>query len=307
MSDLSTVQQLSQARVVRAPRGSQISCKNWLIEAAYRMLQNNLDAEVAENPASLVVYGGIGRAARDWPSFDAILAALRETKGSLRVGYSRRYKECFLRAKEQMLHGRLGRAELERVRLQREEIAAQREANHRLAEEARAKVAQQMQRHTTPQHTLNRLNTYRPEPEQQPEQERRFLIVGCPDDWTDAQALATATAASALDLPPVEPITDTVRQRLLDFVTDLYLDRDTDGSYRRIHTDGRLKKGVVAPWAVRSDLTQAQRKQLDELLRQLEPPLFRYDDGAKQWTLNLAHYKRVHLAVAAIDAANTLA
>lgn len=116
-----------------------------------------------------------------------------------------------------------GRAELERVRLQREEIAAQREANHRLAEEARAKVAQQMQRHTTPQHTLNRLNTYRPEPEQQPEQERRFLIVGCPDDWTDAQALATATAASALDLPPVEPITDTVRQRLLDFVTDLYL------------------------------------------------------------------------------------
>ena len=78
MSDLSTVQQLSQARVVRAPRGSQISCKNWLIEAAYRMLQNNLDPEVAENPDALVVYGGIGKAARNWECFDAILKSLRE-------------------------------------------------------------------------------------------------------------------------------------------------------------------------------------------------------------------------------------
>jgi urocanate hydratase len=78
MSDLSTVQQLSQARVVRAPRGSQLSCKNWLIEAAYRMLQNNLDPEVAENPDALVVYGGIGKAARNWDCFDAILKSLRE-------------------------------------------------------------------------------------------------------------------------------------------------------------------------------------------------------------------------------------
>jgi urocanate hydratase len=78
MSDLSTVQQLSQARVVRSPRGSQLSCKNWLIEAAYRMLQNNLDPEVAENPDALVVYGGIGKAARNWDCFDAILKSLRE-------------------------------------------------------------------------------------------------------------------------------------------------------------------------------------------------------------------------------------
>ena len=106
-------------------------------------------------------------------------------------------------------------------------------------------------------------------------------------------------------VPPVEPVTDVVRQRLLDFTTDLYLDRDSAGAYRKIHADGRLKKGVVAPWAFRSDLNQAQRKQLDELLRQLEPPLFRYDDSTKQWALNLAHYKRVHHAVAAIDAANT--
>ena len=66
------------ARVVRAPRGSTLTCKAWTIEAAYRMLQNNLDPEVAERPEDLVVYGGIGRAARNWECFDQILAALRE-------------------------------------------------------------------------------------------------------------------------------------------------------------------------------------------------------------------------------------
>ena len=66
------------SREIKSPRGSQLHCKNWLIEAAYRMLQNNLDAEVAENPKHLVVYGGIGRAARDWECFDHILASLRE-------------------------------------------------------------------------------------------------------------------------------------------------------------------------------------------------------------------------------------
>jgi urocanate hydratase len=62
---------------VRAPRGAQITCADWLIEAAYRMIQNNLDPEVAENPDALVVYGGIGKAARNWDCFDAILDALR--------------------------------------------------------------------------------------------------------------------------------------------------------------------------------------------------------------------------------------
>ena len=66
------------SRVIRAPRGNQLSCKNWVAEAAYRMLQNNLDAEVAENPQHLVVYGGIGRAARDWACFDQILASLKD-------------------------------------------------------------------------------------------------------------------------------------------------------------------------------------------------------------------------------------
>jgi len=69
---------LDPTRVVRAPRGSQLTCKNWVTEAAYRMVQNNLDPEVAENPQSLVVYGGIGRAARDWACFDQILASLKD-------------------------------------------------------------------------------------------------------------------------------------------------------------------------------------------------------------------------------------
>ena len=64
-------------RHIRAPRGNTLSCKSWLTEAAYRMLQNNLDDEVAENPQELVVYGGIGRAARDWASYDKILESLR--------------------------------------------------------------------------------------------------------------------------------------------------------------------------------------------------------------------------------------
>ena len=65
------------SRVVRAPRGSTISCKGWQQEAALRMLCNNLDPDVAERPGDLVVYGGTGKAARDWPSFDAIVRALR--------------------------------------------------------------------------------------------------------------------------------------------------------------------------------------------------------------------------------------
>ncbi|HET8744570.1 MAG TPA: urocanate hydratase [Ramlibacter sp.] len=66
------------SREIRAPRGSQLTCRNWIAEAAYRMIQNNLDPEVAENPKHLVVYGGIGRAARNWECFDRILATLRE-------------------------------------------------------------------------------------------------------------------------------------------------------------------------------------------------------------------------------------
>ena len=66
------------SREIRAPRGSEKVCKTWVAEAAYRMIQNNLDPEVAENPKHLVVYGGIGRAARNWACFDQILASLKE-------------------------------------------------------------------------------------------------------------------------------------------------------------------------------------------------------------------------------------
>ena len=67
----------SSDRVIRAPRGATLSAKSWLTEAPLRMLMNNLDPEVAENPRELVVYGGIGRAARNWECFDAIVAALQ--------------------------------------------------------------------------------------------------------------------------------------------------------------------------------------------------------------------------------------
>ena len=64
-------------RRIRAPRGADLNCRSWQTEAAFRMLQNNLDAEVAESPQDLVVYGGIGRAARDWDCYDRILDSLR--------------------------------------------------------------------------------------------------------------------------------------------------------------------------------------------------------------------------------------
>src|SRR5687768_2086907 len=66
------------SRIVKAPTGNELTCKNWLIEAAYRMIQNNLDADVAFDPDNLIVYGGRGKAARNWESFDAILKSLRE-------------------------------------------------------------------------------------------------------------------------------------------------------------------------------------------------------------------------------------
>ncbi|KZE36698.1 urocanate hydratase [Chelatococcus daeguensis] len=69
---------IDNARVIRAPHGSDISAKSWLTEAPLRMLMNNLDPDVAEKPGELVVYGGIGRAARDWESFDRIVAALKK-------------------------------------------------------------------------------------------------------------------------------------------------------------------------------------------------------------------------------------
>jgi urocanate hydratase len=77
LGDEEGMTRIDNVRIVRAPRGTDLSAKSWLTEAPLRMLMNNLDPEVAEKPSELVVYGGIGRAARDWESFDRITAALR--------------------------------------------------------------------------------------------------------------------------------------------------------------------------------------------------------------------------------------
>src|ERR1035438_5493478 len=74
------IQSSSYTRI-RAPRGTTLSCKGWQQEAALRMLMNNLDPDVAERPGDLVVYGGTGKAARNWECFDAIVAALRALEG----------------------------------------------------------------------------------------------------------------------------------------------------------------------------------------------------------------------------------
>lgn len=78
MNNLKDDPRFDATRVIHAPHGAEKTCKTWVAEAAYRMLQNNLDAAVAENPQHLVVYGGIGRAARDWACYDQILASLKE-------------------------------------------------------------------------------------------------------------------------------------------------------------------------------------------------------------------------------------
>ena len=67
----------SLEKIIKAPTGSKISCKGWIQEAALRMLMNNLDPEVAERPEDLIVYGGSGKAARNWDSFNAIVSSLK--------------------------------------------------------------------------------------------------------------------------------------------------------------------------------------------------------------------------------------
>src|SRR5688572_31450605 len=77
MTTLAAQESETGKRVIRAPRGSTLSCRGWQQEAALRMLMNNLDPDVAERPEDLVVYGGTGRAARSWEAFDAIVRTLR--------------------------------------------------------------------------------------------------------------------------------------------------------------------------------------------------------------------------------------
>src|SRR5271154_2193309 len=76
-ADLHAMNTIDPPRVIRAPRGPKLTCKSWQTEAALRMLMNNLDPEVAEDPAHLIVYGGRGQAARSWEAFDAIVTCLQ--------------------------------------------------------------------------------------------------------------------------------------------------------------------------------------------------------------------------------------
>ncbi|MBS1656867.1 MAG: urocanate hydratase [Bacteroidetes bacterium] len=78
MSSSTTSGAMSKQKVIRAPRGNELTCKGWIQEAAYRMIQNNLDPEVAEQPEDLIVYGGLGKAARNWESFHLILKSLKD-------------------------------------------------------------------------------------------------------------------------------------------------------------------------------------------------------------------------------------
>ena len=96
------------ARPVRAPRGTELSCKGWPQEAALRMLMNNLDPEVAERPDDLVVYGGTGRAARSWEAFDAIVRALRDAGGR------RDAARAVGQAGRRVAHARVGAARADR-------------------------------------------------------------------------------------------------------------------------------------------------------------------------------------------------
>src|SRR5262249_10353052 len=75
---IGSVSKLYRRQFGRSPSGGSIACKGWRQEAALRLLNNNLDPEVAENPEKLVVYGGIGRAARSWKCYDALIACLRK-------------------------------------------------------------------------------------------------------------------------------------------------------------------------------------------------------------------------------------
>ena len=68
---------MTTKRIIKSPIGTQLHCKNWITEAAFRMLQNNLDPEVAERPDELIVYGGLGKAARNWESYDKIIELLK--------------------------------------------------------------------------------------------------------------------------------------------------------------------------------------------------------------------------------------
>lgn len=199
------------------------------------------------------------------------------------------------------------RNDRERLLLERERNDLQREQQHAQTLEVRARIADQMAKHTTPQSQLNRLNNYRAQPQQpsQPGTQQGGWYGPDGPEWPVDSAAAVYEVADE-----TAAIVDVVRQRLLSFTSDLYLNYKQDDQGRKvyglIHSDGRLRKGVISPMSFRSDLTQEQRRQLDELLRQIVPRLFLYDEPSKTWTLNLRDYPKVFQAVDAIGSAYTV-
>jgi len=201
----------------------------------------------------------------------------------------------------------MGRVELAKVRLQQSQVDAQREAGRRAAWETQQRISEQMTRHMQPQHTMNRLHNY-----------RLAVVQEAPADPQEAPEAAEYSTPAGYDLEveadasqpqyepePVEPVADPVRVALLNFVADLYLDRDEQNQYRRMDSDGMLKTGVTVPWSQRGGMTKEQREQAQEILRQVSPWVMRYDNEARRWLVNVQHYRRAGDAVAAIDAAYT--
>ncbi len=88
---------MAKSRQVKAPIGSTLSCKGWHQEAAFRMIQNNLDPDNAENPDELIVYGGLGKAARNWEAFEAILESLKKLENNETLLFSLGNQLLYLR------------------------------------------------------------------------------------------------------------------------------------------------------------------------------------------------------------------
>ena len=148
----------STARLVRAPRGTELSCKGWQQEAALRMLMNNLDPEVAEHPEDLVVYGGTGRAARSWEAFDAIVRTLRGLEAR------RDHAGAVRQAGRRVPHPRVGAARADRElesRWRLGELGAVPQARGRGPDDVRADDGRLVDLHRHPGHPAGHLRDLR--------------------------------------------------------------------------------------------------------------------------------------------------
>ncbi len=210
----------------------------------------------------------------------------------------------------------MGRVELAKVQLQQSQVDAQREANHRLTLETQRQIATQMARHTQPQSTMNRVNTFRAPVAHNaalgPQESPGCNAVQGPmwyvqDDDTDVSSTVFEQAEQQVEqAPPIEPIVDPVREAMLRFTMDVMLAYKNDDQgckvFEYINPDGQIVNTVV-PWSKRGGLSVGQRRQAQEILRQITPPLYEQRNNA--WYVNLRCYRRVGDAVDAIGQAVT--